>query len=67
MLPNTCRGQIASKLGTRLFSLLQLHQRALACESRNKEASKLAGHNVHLVKRDSSDDEHADVYTTELV
>jgi hypothetical protein len=49
------------------FSLVQLHQRVLARESRNKETSKSIGHNVHLVECDNSDDESMDVYTTELV
>jgi hypothetical protein len=39
----------------------------LACESRSKEASKSASHKMHLVRRDNSDDESADVYTAELV
>jgi hypothetical protein len=52
-----------------LFSIAQLHQRALACESQSKEESKLTSHNVLLVERDqsSSDDESAEVYTAELV
>jgi hypothetical protein len=49
--------------GTQLFSIAQLHQWTLACESRSKEASKLASHNVHLVEHDPS----SLVYTTELV
>jgi hypothetical protein len=43
------------------------HQRALACESQSKEASKLASHKMHLVGCDSSDDESTDAYTAELV
>jgi hypothetical protein len=39
-----------------------VHQRALACESRNKESSKSASHNVLLVERDSSDDESTGIY-----
>jgi hypothetical protein len=38
----------------------------LACESRYKETSKSVTRTIHLVERDSSDDESADVYTTEL-
>jgi hypothetical protein len=54
---------------TQFFSLVQLHQRALTCESRSKEASKSANHNVHLVERDpsSSYDESTYVYIAELV
>jgi hypothetical protein len=65
---NGLRSCLREKLdGTQFFSIAQLHQRALACESRSKETSKSASHNVHLVERDSSDDEPADVYTAELV
>jgi hypothetical protein len=41
------------------FTLAQLHQRALACESQSKETAKTIPHNVHIVKCDqsSSDDE----------
>jgi hypothetical protein len=53
--------------GTQFFLIAQLHQRALVCESRCKETSKLASHTIHLVECDSSDDESADVYTFELV
>jgi hypothetical protein len=49
------------------FSIAQLHQRPLACESRYKETSKSTVHNIHLAERDSSDDESVDVYTAELV
>jgi hypothetical protein len=52
---------------TQFFSIAQLHQRALACESRFKETSKLASHTIHLVERDNSDDESAYVYTAEFV
>jgi hypothetical protein len=52
--------------GTQFFLEAQLHQRALTYESRSKESSKSASHNVHLVERDSSDDESAGVYTAEL-
>jgi hypothetical protein len=53
--------------GTQFFSIAQLHQRALACESRCKETSKSAACSIHLVERDSSDDESTDVYDIELV
>jgi hypothetical protein len=53
--------------GTQFFSIAQLHQRALACESRFKETSKSVAHTIHLVERDNSDDESADVYTVEFV
>jgi hypothetical protein len=49
--------------GTQFFSIAQLQQRALACESRFKETPKSATHTIHLIERDSSDDESADVYT----
>jgi hypothetical protein len=49
--------------------LAQLHQRALACESRSKETTKTIHHNVHIVECDqsSSDDKSRDVYTTGMV
>jgi hypothetical protein len=53
--------------GTQFFSIAQLHQRALAYEKRFKETSKLVARSIHLVERDSSDDESADVYTAEFV
>jgi hypothetical protein len=53
--------------GTRFFSIAQLHQRALACESRFKETSKSSARTIHLVERDTSDDESADVYTAKFV
>jgi hypothetical protein len=41
------------------FTLAQLHQRALACESRSKDTAKAVCHNVHVVECDQSisDDE----------
>jgi hypothetical protein len=39
----------------------------LAYESRFKETSKSAAHTIHLVERDSLDDESINVYTTEFV
>ena len=53
--------------GTRFFSIAQLHQRALAYESRFKETSKSVARTIHLVELDNSDDESADVYTAEFV
>jgi hypothetical protein len=53
--------------GIQFFSIAQLHQWALACESRCKETSKSAARTIHLVERDSLDDESADVYTAKLV
>jgi hypothetical protein len=55
--------------GIQLFTLAQLHQRALACESRSKETAKTIRHNVHIVECDqsSSDDESTDVYAAEMV
>jgi hypothetical protein len=49
--------------------LAQLHQRALAYESRSKETSKAIHHNVHIVEYDqsSSDDESKEVYAAEMV
>jgi hypothetical protein len=52
---------------TQFFSIAQLHQRALACESRFKETLKSIAHTIHLVERDSLDDEPADVYIAELI
>jgi hypothetical protein len=49
------------------FSIAQLHQRTLACGSRFKETLKSVARTIHLVERDSSDDESEDVYTAELV
>ena len=53
--------------GTQLFSIAQLHQRAFAYESRCKDTSKSVAHTIHLVERDTSYDESANVYTVELV
>jgi hypothetical protein len=51
------------------FTLAQLHQRALACESRSKETDKTIRHNVHIVECDqsSSDDESTEIYAAEMV
>jgi hypothetical protein len=55
--------------GIQFFTLAQLHQRALACESRSKETTKTIRHNVHIVECDqsSSDDESAEVYAAKMV
>jgi hypothetical protein len=55
--------------GMQFFTLAQLHQRALACESRSKETAKTMRHKVHIVECDqsSSDDESAEVYAAEMV
>jgi hypothetical protein len=49
--------------------LAQLHQRALACESRSKDTAKMVHHNVHMVDYDQSspDDEPQEVYAAEMV
>jgi hypothetical protein len=51
------------------FTLAQLHQRALAYESRSKETAKTIRHNVHIVECDqsSSDDESKDIYAAKMV
>jgi hypothetical protein len=55
--------------GIQFFTLAQLHQRALACESQSKELVKTVHHNVHIVEHNqsSSDDELKEVYTAEIV
>jgi hypothetical protein len=53
--------------GTQFFLLVHLHQRALTCESRSKEASKSPSHKLHLVGCENSDDESTDVYVADLV
>jgi hypothetical protein len=55
--------------GIHFFTLAQLHQRALACESRSKETAKTIRHNVHIVECDhsSSDDESKEVYAAKMV
>jgi hypothetical protein len=55
--------------GIQFFTLAQLHQRALACESRSKEIAKTIRHNVHIVECDqsSSNDESTAVYAAETV
>jgi hypothetical protein len=52
-----------------IFTLAQLHQRALVCESQSKETAKTIRHNVHIVECDqsSSDDESKEVYAAEMV
>jgi hypothetical protein len=55
--------------GIQFFTLAQLLQGALACESRSKETTKTIRHNVHIVECDqsSSDDESMEVYAAEMV
>jgi hypothetical protein len=56
--------------GIQFFTLAQLHQRALAFESRNKELVKTIHHNIiHIVEhnQNSSDNEPKEVYTAEMV
>jgi hypothetical protein len=55
--------------GIQFFTLAQLHQRALACESRSKELAKTVRHDVHIIECDqsSSDDESKEVYADEMV
>jgi hypothetical protein len=55
--------------GIQFFTLAQLHQKALGCESRSKELVKTVHHNVHIVEHNqgSSDDEPKEVYTAEIV
>jgi hypothetical protein len=55
--------------GIPFFTLAQLHQRALACESRSKETAKTIRHNVHILECDqsSSDDKSTEVYTAEMI
>jgi hypothetical protein len=55
--------------GIEFFTLAQLHQRVLACESRSKELVKTVHHYVHIVElnQSSSDDEPKEVYTAKIV
>jgi hypothetical protein len=55
--------------GIQFFTLAQLHQRALACESRSKGTAKTIHHNIHIVECDqsSSNDESKEVYMAEMV
>jgi hypothetical protein len=55
--------------GIQFFTLAQLHQRALACESQSKELVETVHHNVHIVEHNqsSSHDESKEVYTAEMV
>jgi hypothetical protein len=55
--------------GIQFFTVAQLHQRALACESRSKETAKTIRHNMHIVECDqsSSDDESTEVHAAEMV
>jgi hypothetical protein len=55
--------------GIQFFTLAQLHQSALSCESRSKELVKTVHHNVHIIEHNqsSSNDEPKEVYTAEIV
>jgi hypothetical protein len=55
--------------GIQFFTLAQLHQRALACESRSKELVKTVHHSAHIVEHNqsSSDDKPKEVYAAEIV
>jgi hypothetical protein len=67
---NVLRYYLKERLeGIQFFTLAQLHQRALACESQSKETAKTIRHNVYIVECDqsSSDDESTEVYTAEMV
>jgi hypothetical protein len=67
---NRMRHYLNEKLeGSSFFTLAQLHQRALACESRSKEIPKATCHSINLVNYDqsSSDDEPKEVYAAEMV
>jgi hypothetical protein len=67
---NGLRYYLKEKLeGIQFFTLADLHQRALACESRSKETTKAIRHNVHIVQCDQSrsDDESTEVYAAEMV
>jgi hypothetical protein len=52
-----------------VFTLAQLHQRALACESLSKETAKTVRYNVHVVEcnKSSSYDESKEVYAAEMI
>jgi hypothetical protein len=67
---NGTKSYLKDKLeGVQFFTLAQLQQRALACESGRKDTSKRTHHNVHIVKCDknSSEDEPPRIYAAELV
>jgi len=70
---NGLRSHIKAKLeGNDFFAVNQVHQRALAAESRSKELQKSHRHhhpNIHALEyhSDSSDDESKDVYAAEFV
>jgi hypothetical protein len=55
--------------GAQFFTLAQLHQRALACESQSKETAKVVRHTVHIVEceQSSSDYKSKKVYAAEMV
>ena len=63
------RSYLKEKLaGTCFFSLAQLHQQALAVESRSKESQKVARHNINIMDYDSasSDDESKEIYAAQF-
>jgi hypothetical protein len=67
---NALRYYLKERLeGIQFFTLAQLHQKALACESHSKETAKTIRHNVPIVECDqsSSDDESKEVYVAEMV
>ena len=70
---NGLRSHIKEKLeGNHFFTVNQVHQRALAAESRSKELQESHRHhrpNTHALEyhSDSSDDESKDVYAAEFV
>jgi hypothetical protein len=51
------------------FTLAQLHQKALACESRYRDTTKAVHHNIHIVdcNMSRSNDEPQEVYVAEMV
>ena len=70
---NGLRSHIKEKLeGNDFFAVNQVHQKALAAESRSKELQKSHRHhrpNIHALEyhSDSLDDESKDVYAAEFV
>jgi hypothetical protein len=66
---NGLRYYLKERLGVQFFTLAELHQRALACESRSKETAETIRHNVHIVECDqsSSDNESKEIYDVEMV
>ena len=70
---NGLRSHSKEKLeGYDFFTIIQVHQKALAIESRSKESQDSHRHhhpNMHVLEcnYDCSDDESKDVYTAEFV